>query len=386
MRALYILIFLTTAATTAAPYTGFRIAGLPNASYNDGEGFAAGGNLYFYQYGGGRRSPYVWNTILSFKTSTQGMISSNFFLDVPNVIGNNSRFNLYVEYKRYIVDDFYGLGNAPDVNPDYSDPNAADFQDQFYYSFKQKWPGLVITLQLPFFVPKTRHLFSLAYYNRQLSPYPYPNKFHIDKPVGYAGGITASLQYGLVYDSRDQEAVPQRGVWSEFLAEYAAPVLGSDYEYLRLTVTDRRYFSVTPRLVYAQRLLFEPILGTTPFYDMAVINSSFERQLGLGGAYSLRGIPRNLFLGQHKLLGNFELRLETISITILKQHMTFYLHGFFDTGRVWLKNDPLTFNTLHSSYGVGLHGRWNKDLVGAIDVGRSAYSDLAIYVTFRNLF
>jgi outer membrane protein assembly factor BamA len=386
MRAVLIFLLVATFTLAQETYTGFKTAALPYASYKDGEGYAGGGNLYLYQYGDAHRSPYVWNTIFGFKLSTEGAISSYFFLDMPQIVGDNSRFNFYVEYKSYLVDDFYGLGNNPDFNLNYINKNHPDYRDEFYYAFKQKWPGLSVSMQLPFFLPQTRHFFSLSYYHRKITAYSLPNTLQQNKPDGYDGGVTSTAQYGLIYDSRDQEAVPHNGAWSEFLAEYATPVLGSDYEYLRLTLTDRRYITVTPRLVYAQRLLFEPIFGTAPFYDKMTINGSYERQQGLGGGYSLRGIPRNLFVGQHKLLGNFELRFEMVSFTILKQHMTFYLHGFFDSGRVWLKNDPLTFNNLHSSYGVGLHGRWNKDLVGAIDVGRSAYSDLAIYVTFRNLF
>ncbi len=384
-RILLFLLFITTVGAEPV-YTGFHAAALPYASYKDGEGYAGGGNLYFYQYGDGLRSPYVWNTIFGFKLSTEGAISSYFFLDKPNIFSDNSRFNFYVEYKSYLVDDFYGLGNNPEYNLDYINKDHPDYRDKFYYAFKQKWPGASVSLQLPFPLPNTRHFFSLSYYNRKLKSYEHPNTLKQDQPVGWAGGVTSTIQYGVIYDSRDQEAVPHNGVWSELLAEYASPVLGSDYDYLRLTLTDRRYISLTPRLVYAQRLLVEPIFGTVPFYDMMTINGSYERQQGLGGAYSLRGVPRNLFVGQHKLLGNFELRFEMFSFTILKQHMTFYLHGFFDAGRVWVKDDPFTLQHLHSSQGIGLHGRWNKDLVGAIDIGRSAYSDVAIYITFRNLF
>lgn len=386
MRFIIIFLLLTTLVVGKESYTGFHAAALPYASYKDGEGYAGGGNLYFYQYGNGLKSPYVWNTIFGFKLSTEGAVSSYFFLDMPQMFGNKSRFNFYVEYKSYLMDDFYGLGNDPEYNLNFIEKGKTEYKDKFYYAFKQKWPGMTVSAQLPFPLPHTRHFFSLSYYDRHLQSYSLPNKLQQDKPIGFDGGITSSVQYGLVYDSRDQEAVPHNGAWSEILAEYASPFLGSDYDYFRLTLTDRRYFTLTPRLVYAQRLLFEPIFGAVPFYDMITINSSYERQQGLGGAYSLRGVPRNLFIGQHKLLGNFELRFETFSMTIFDQHLTFYLHGFFDAGRVWLKNDPFTLNNLHHSYGGGLHGRWNKDLVGAIDIGRSPYSDFAVYISFRNLF
>ncbi|MBN1478834.1 BamA/TamA family outer membrane protein [candidate division KSB1 bacterium] len=381
-----LLIVQSVALCPAERYTGFHIAGLPNASYKDGEGYAVGGNLFFYQYGDGRKKPYAWNSTLAFKMSTEGMLSTYLFMDVPHIMGAHSRFNFYVELKRYLVDDYYGLGNRPDYHPDYLDPDHPQYKDKLYYSFKQRWPGLVLSVQKPAFLPRTRYFLSLGFYNRHVELYAVPNKLQQDKSPGWNGGVTSSLACGLITDTRDQEATPQTGVWSEIIAEYASPLLGSTYEYVRLTLTDRRYITLLPGLVYAHRLIFEPIMGRVPFYDMAIINGSFERHLGLGGAYSLRGVPRLLFVGQHKLLGNFELRYEAITKTILKQNLTFFLHTFVDAGRVWLKDDPFLFNDIHSSYGVGLHMRWNKDLVGAIDVGRSKYSNLAFYITFRNLF
>ena len=112
-------LFMTMLAYASESYTGFHIAGIPNFSYKDGEGFAAGGNLFFFQYVDGRIDPYRWNTTIGFKMSTEGQISSYVFLDIPQVLGDNSRFNLYVEYKRYLVDDYYGLGNKPDYNLNY---------------------------------------------------------------------------------------------------------------------------------------------------------------------------------------------------------------------------------------------------------------------------
>lgn len=386
--AIYIALIILPgfAFSTAEQYTGFRFAALPNASYKDGEGYAAGGNLFFFQYGDGRKNPYVWNSTLAFKMSTEGMLSTYLFFDVPQIMGARSRLNFYIELKRYLVDDYYGLGNNPDYNPDYLDPDHPQYQDKLYYSFKQQWPGLVLSAQRPAFWPHTRHFFSLGFYHRQVELCALPNKLQQDKPVGRNGGVTSSLTCGLVYDTRDQEATPHTGVWSEILAEYATPLLGSAYEYVRLTLTDRRYITIYPGLVYAHRLICEPIMGTPPFYDMAIINGSFERHLGLGGAYSLRGIPRLLFVGQHKLLGNFELRFEALKMRLWRQNVTFYVHTFVDAGRVWLKEEHFLLKDIHTSYGVGLHMRWNKDLVGAIDVGRSQYSNLAVYITFRNLF
>jgi len=381
-----LIILLSGCALSDEPATGFQVAAVPNGSYKDSEGYALGGNLFCYQYGDGSAVPFKWNVILSLKKSTKGFFSAYLFYDRPQAFGPDSRFSFYMEYKRYLEDDYYGLGNNARRRTAYLNPSNNEFRDKLYYSFQQRWPSLFIYFQTPSFLRHTRNLFSAGFYERSMTLLAVPNKLAEDAPLGVNGGSTHIFQYGLIYDTRDQETTPHTGAWSEIIAEYAAPLLGSDYNYLRLTLTDRRYISIFPRLVYAHRLLFEPIFGDVPFYDMAMINSSFERHFGLGGASSLRGVPRLLFVGQHKLLGNFELRFEALNISILRQDLTFFIHTFVDAGRVWLKEDAFSLNNIHSSYGAGLHIRWKKDLVGAIDVGRSRFSNLAVYITFRNLF
>ncbi len=365
---------------------GFHAAGVPAASYKDGEGFAFGGNLFFYHYGEGVIHPFKWSAIFGFKMSTKSMISTYIFYDRPQAFGPNTRFSFYIEYKRYLADDYYGLGNKTERRLEYTDPAHPDYREKRYYSFKQRWPSVFIYYQAPSFLKHTRHFFSFGFYDRKIEAYPLPNKLREDSPLGVNGGKTHIFQVGLIYDTRDEEAVPHHGAWSEVLAEFSTPLLGSSYEYIRLTMTDRRYYSIHPRIVYAQRLLFEPLLGQVPFYDMATINGSYERHTGLGGATSMRGIPRLMFVGQHKLLGNFELRVEAANMTILKQPLAAFIHFFVDAGRVWLKDEAITLRDLHASYGAGLHIRWKKDLVGAIDIGRSRFSNMAVYITFRNLF
>ncbi len=381
-----IFLFCATAFSAENSLKGFHFAALPSASYKDGEGLSLGGNLFFFQYGSGQTTPYLWGLVAGYKQSTKGTISSDVFLDMPNRLGENSRLGVYIEYKRYLLDEYYGLGNDTAYRPEFTYPDHPEFRSDTFYSFYQEYPALFVLSQLPGPVRNLRYFLSLGYYNRNVETKQPPNKLIQDQPLGIAGGTTVLYQFGLVYDTRDQEATPTRGVWSEVLLEHAAPFLGSDYNYVRLTATDRRYITLWPNIVYAHRIVAEPIWGNVPFYDMAVINSSYSRHVGLGGAESLRGVPRLLFVGQHKFLGNFELRFETLHITILRQPLTFFIHTFVDAGRVWLKGDPFTLANMHFSYGTGLHVRWKKDLVGAIDVGRSAYSDFALYITFRNLF
>ena len=208
----------------------------------------------------------------------------------------------------------------------------------------------------------------------------------MDPQRGMEGGWSNYARVGMVIDRRDQEAVPTSGYWSDLLIEKSTAALGSDYDFARITATDRRYFRILPRLVYAQRLLIEHMPGYPPFYEMAVLSGSYQRFEGLGSGRSMRGVPRLLFVGPTKLLANLELRLRVLDIRILAQELTFYGHLFVDGGKVWLAGDPADLGHFHHSQGAGVHVQWKKDLIGALDIGRSPWNDMAIYLTFGNLF
>jgi hemolysin activation/secretion protein len=119
---------------------------------------------------------------------------------------------------------------------------------------------------------------------------------------------------------------------------------------------------------------------------MAVISGSYQRIEGLGSSRSMRGIPRLLFVGPTKLLINFELRLRLLDMHIIRQDLTFYGHLFADGGKVMLRGDKMDLSHYHWSQGAGLHVQWKKELIGALDIGRSEYNDMAVYLSFGNLF
>ena len=199
------------------------------------------------------------------------------------------------------------------------------------------------------------------------------------------GGLTNYFRLGVLFDSRNEESVPTKGTWFDALAEFSSSLIKSDYNFMRFTFTDRRYYPLHKNLTFAQRLFFEAMPGDPPLYEMYILGNSFRRQEGLGGAYSLRGIPRFLFVGPHKAVGNFEVRWNVTQQTILQQPLTLYIHLFTDVGRVWTDNN-FEIADFHTTQGFGIHVKWKKDFIGALDIGRSKFQSYAIYATFGNLF
>ncbi len=366
--------------------TGLSLAGLPNLSYGSGEGLEYGGRVFLYQYGNGKINPYKWNLVLNFSWTTKQRRNLFLFFDVPEIFGRNSRFDIYLDSKRFVYDDFFGVGNNVAFEPAYQEAGNSRFINENFYTYRREYLALMSKIQFTLFVDGLKGLAGMGFFHTKINSHAGITKFTTDPPYGRDGGQSNYIQLGIVYDKRDNEAVPAKGVWSEILLERAARFWGSDYSYSRITITDRRYFSLHPRLVYAQRLLVETMPGNPPFYEMGFISSSYQRRQGLGGSYTLRGIPRLMFIGPDKFLANFEFRYKMYRQTVLKQDFTFYLHTFIDCGKVWLDHDPKNMDHLRIAEGVGLHVRWNKDFVGALDIGRSRYRQLAIYATFGNLF
>jgi len=365
---------------------GLVPAGLPNVSYGNDQGFQYGFSLYLFQYGNGVIKPYKWNLILDCTWTTKQQQENFFFVDMPEIFGKNTRFDLCLDYQRYNYYDFYGVGNNNTFEKDFIEENNPGFINENYYYLQRRYFSVRSKAQFALGPAGLKGLAGLGFYNTRIEEHDGKTKLGQDLPHGITGGATNYLQLGIVYDRRDEEAMPNRGCWSEVLLEAVAPFLGSDYTYTRITTTDRRYISLHPRIVYAQRLLFETMPGDPPFYEMGIISSSLHRRPGLGGSYSLRGVPRFLFIGPTKFVANFELRLRTLHVNILKQDFTLYIHPFIDCGKVWLRGDPGNMKNLHLTQGLGFHVRWNKDFVGALDFGHSQYEPLAVYMSFGNMF
>lgn len=373
-------------AFSKEPMKGLSFYALPGASYKSGQGFEYGVRAYIIHYGDGTVHPYKWNlTLHASKTTTN---TANFFLfwDRPGIFGKNTRMDVFAQFERYLREDYYGLGNFVGYEPGFAEQDSRNYLDEKYYQYHHEWTALLANYQFPVLKEKIRGLAGIGFYHTSVIKYAVPNKLAEDSPFGLDGGNTNYLRGGLIYDTRDEETVTTRGAWTDVLVEAATPILKSDYSYARITFTDRRYFLLNPRIVYAQRLFFETMPGDPPFYEMAILGNSFRRRDGLGGAYSLRGLPRNLFVGKDKFIANLELRCEVTKETILKQPLTFYVHFFADVGKVWLKHDQKRFDHLHVTQGIGFHVRWKKDVVASLDIGRSAFLDYAIYATFGNLF
>ncbi|MDR0232972.1 MAG: outer membrane protein assembly factor [Dysgonamonadaceae bacterium] len=170
------------------------------------------------------------------------------------------------------------------------------------------------------------------------------------------GGFVSALRTGLMYDTRDFEAAPSRGIWTEANLSLAPGFLGTTHPHYRYMLTFRHYVPVVKeQLTFAYRLNYQGTLGNyLPFYVMPVfstIGREYDRD-GIGGYRTVRGIMRNRIQGLDVGFFNAELRWKFLRTHLWKQNVFLGLNAFMDGGIVTRDYD-LTYRGVHE-IGIGI--------------------------------
>ncbi len=152
------------------------------------------------------------------------------------------------------------------------------------------------------------------------------------------GGWATELNAGLVYDTRDIEAAPNRGVWAE------AYLNGDPFrKYLRACVYFRNYIDIPIHIkagdpVFAYRVAWQQtVAGETPFYMIPVVPLLVQRNMiseGFGSKNTIRGFRENRILTEGFAWANAELRVKLVSFKLLNQFFYIAVNPFFDCGVV----------------------------------------------------
>ncbi len=114
-------------------------------------------------------------------------------------------------------------------------------------------------------------------------------------------------------------------------------------DYVNLKGDIKFFVPLGNRLVLAHRTGFAINFGDYEFYQANTV----------GGLDKIRGYWRTRFTGQTAFYQNTELRLQLIKLKGYVIRGLLGTYGFFDNGRIWIKNDRS--NTLHIGYGAGIY-------------------------------
>lgn len=375
-------------AAQAGGSTGLEVAGLPALSFDSDEGFGYGALAELYQYGDGTQPPYVWTLQPKVFLTTGGRRDFTLFLDLPHVLPEGWRVNGFLGLERRITTPYYGLGNASVHDEALEDP---DGPNPHYYRFGRYRRSALFNLQRRVESTPLWALFGAGLVSTETDPTP-----EDDGTTLYASEVgpevetywTNYLRVGLIWDSRDRETGPTRGSWTEVVVHRVDEHLGADVSFTRWSVTDRRYYSLTDRLVFAHRYFLQGVSGEAPIHQLQRVQTSFKQGEGLGGTRTVRGIPKNRYAGKGMLVWNAELRLRALDFQAVGRSFYVTVSAFLDQGRVWAGGvQPRELlSDLHRGYGGGLHVGMGENFLVSVDAGHSTEAGLPVYVGLGYLF
>ena len=161
------------------------------------------------------------------------------------------------------------------------------------------------------------------------------------------GGLNSTVRAGLLFDTRDKEGAPSRGIWAEGHLTMAPKWLGTKIPYYKYSATFRQYLPIVDNdvLTFAYRLNYEGTIGKdAPYYVLpyiTVMGASYDRD-GMGGYRTIRGLMRNRVQGLDMATYNAEVRWRFVNFALWKQNIAFGLNVFSD-GTMVTRNFDMSF-------------------------------------------
>jgi outer membrane protein assembly factor BamA len=361
--------------------TGYNFGPLPAVAFDADKGFQLGALLNIFDFGDGSEYPNTrqkWYFEASFFTKgSQLFVVSydNKFL-IPGV-----RWSSTFTMTNDKAMDFYGFNGYMSYYDHEKVALGKDKQNKenYIYSPKYRMNRLAVLFKTDFtgniwgnklFWEAGYHLSYLkqGYDKRQalnldkinknkeeykMFPEDEPTVFDMYRQWGIIpeneawGGLNSTLRFGLLYDTRDKEAAPSRGIWAEAHVAVAPGWLGTTNPYYRYSATFRHYVPIVKNdiLTFAYRLNYEGAFGnSSPYYVLpfiTVMGSNYDRD-GMGGYRTVRGIMRNRVQGLDMASYNVELRWRFVSFALWKQNISFGLNVFSD-GTMVTRNYDMSF-------------------------------------------
>jgi hypothetical protein len=402
--------------------TGWNVGGLPTITYNTDLGFQYGVLLNFFNYGDGTQYPsYLQNIYMEASQFTKGSAIYRLAFDSEYLIPG-IRITSDLAYLPDQAFDFYGFnGFESKYNANWTDDtNIDDYKSRMFYKYQNKTFRFKTDFQFPLGDDRFRALagFNMQSFNvasvdidrlnkgqdeeKKLKDVPTLYDEYVDWGIiseeEKDGGFIPLLKAGLVFDTRDNEPNPMKGMWTEAFVFGAPSFLGSESSFVKFNFTHRQYFTLIERdLSLAYRVGYQgTIAGETPFYYQTQIETSLMKdQLGLGGSKTIRGINRNRVVGDGFVYGNLELRWKAVHFNWINQNFYIGLNAYTDFGQTLQLIDvenkiinegkanstDILNNTdyfsmdgegLHMSYGAGLRIVMNENFIIAVDYGMAA--------------
>ena len=371
---------------------GWQLGVFPTLTYSNTLGFQYGacGNVFYYSYGDRCSYPDPLHKF-SFEAShfTKGRSRFYLALDSKSLIPG-WRVTLSALDIMDPLYFFYGYNGA-------AQPYSDSLNDQLHYNVDRNIFQAFANFQRPL-TDRMKLVAGLSFSNYHLRDYDGSAYGGSDTATLYrqyiasgligseeaTGGNVLEVRSGIVYDTRDLEAAPNRGLLLEaFLNGGFSP----QHNYLKACAYFSHFISILPshlRLppVFAYRLGYEgTLLGNAPFYmqqSVPVLVPHTMLTEGFGSAKTIRGYYENRIVADGVLWGNFELRIKVMKFSLWNQYFYIAVNPFFDCALIvqpyrldlqaaaqGVGEDDLrtTACSPATSAGVGFKLAWNENMI-----------------------
>lgn len=332
---------------------GWTVSALPGISYSTDMGFQVGAMGHVYYHGDGRYYPQPihdigWEISWFTRGRTRAYVSYDSKYLIPN-----TRFNGSVTFVNDPIYTFYGFNGA--AQKFYQKEMGAmqygmnrmfvrvlgDFQGKIVGGLQ--WAAGIA--YWGFWMDRMKGSFYKKYcpMGDDKTMFTTYADFGLIKEKEKNGGHNLEFKAGLMYDTRDQEAAPNKGIWADLYVYGSPDIVGNGMPYMKLAAHWRHYINMPVHwrgggIVLAYHLAYQgTIAGETPYYIQQNISTLILRQMlseGLGSSNTMRGLASNRLLGEGVAWANVDLRVKLFSFKLLKQFFSLTLCPFYDVGAV----------------------------------------------------
>ena len=389
---------------------GWNFGPLPVVGWDSDLGFQYGACVDIFNFGDGSNYPsYNYKMNLEASTYTGGSSLLRCYGDFKTLIPDGKLFFdcTYFNAKKF---DFYGFNGyvSPYFGPSYG---VAEGEKSEFYWMRRNQFRLVTSVQrritgdlhwaagFGYYNILTDNV-NLEGYDGQKTLYQLYRNYGLIRDNEAHGGNVLQLKAGLVYDTRDHDSDPTRGVNIEATLVGAPDIIDrAGYSNLGFTFVGSHYVPVwKDKLTFAYRLgVQSKLAGEVPYYFINNLNTLFFRKVyteGLGGNASVRGINRNGVVGNGMAWLNTEFRWRIVNFRAINQNFHIALNPFFDMGKViqayrmdvqkdaynkWTAENADKANPfysgneekLHATAGCGLKIVMNRNFVISVEMARA---------------
>ena len=390
----------TTDSTEREIVRGWSVGAFPTVSISNTLGFQYGlfGSVFFYGDGSTYPDPLHKFT---FEGSHFTGGRSRFYLTYDSkYLIPNWRLTLSALYMLDPLAFFYGFNGAAQPYADSLDARKHYYLDRrFLQTFanfqRQLTEKLKVAGGLTF-----SHYDITDYDSVKYDGYPSSSlyRYYADRglisPNEARGGNVVEARAGMVYDTRDIEAAPNRGLLAEVFLNGGLAQGG--YKYLKLCAYLSQFhriplgFIAAGDPVFAYRIAYTGTLaGDVPFYMQQIIPMLVPHTMlteGLGSAKTMRGLFENRIVADGVAWTNVEMRVKIVRFNLFKQYFYVAVNPFVDCGLVTqpyrLDRQALALGEEESvlkrkaqdlavAAGIGFKLAWNENFIITLEFARS---------------